>query len=367
MVETVNEISGKLNLLRSLAASYGVDAVLLQRLSSVAWATSGAAVYVNTASSESEASLLITADQQFLFTNNIEAPRLEKEERLIEQGWEFSIAPWFETNRFFQEQMGKLKVAADGLFPGVPDLSIEVAHLRANLTQAEGERFRTLGRLCAQAMDSAIRAVRPGQTEFEIAGLMADESERRGVQPTVVLIATDERIFNFRHPLPTAKKLERYAMLILCGRQHGLVCSITRLVHFGHLPEEIQEKANSVARIDAAMISATRPGRSLGEIFQTTLDEYARFGYPDEWRLHHQGGPAGYEPREYMARPGASEKVSLGQVYAWNPSISGTKSEDTILVTDTGNEILTSIPGWPVISAEVDGASLERPAILMID
>jgi antitoxin VapB len=68
-----------------------------------------------------------------------------------------------------------------------------------------------------------------------------------------------------------------------------------------------------------------------------------------------------------MARPGASEKVSLGQVYAWNPSITGTKSEDTILVTETGNEILTSIFGWPVISVDVDGDSLERPAILIMD
>jgi Xaa-Pro aminopeptidase len=367
MTDGVNEISGKLSLLRSLAASHGVDALLLQRVSSVAWATAGAAVYVNTARSEAEASLLITQEKQFLFTNNIEAPRLEKEEGLIAQGWEFFIAPWFETNHVFQELTGRSILAADGLFPGVPDLMSEIAHLRANLTQTEGERFRTLGRLCAQAMDSAIHLVHPGQTEYEIAGLLAGESERRGVQATVILIATDERIFNFRHPLPTAKKLERYAMLVLCGRQHGLVCSITRLVHFGCLPEEIQKKALSVARIDAAMITATRPGRRLGEIFQTTVNEYARFGYPDEWRLHHQGGPAGYEPREYIARPGASEKVSLGQVYAWNPSIAGIKSEDTILVTETGNEILTAISGWPLISVDVDGNSLERPAILILD
>jgi hypothetical protein len=52
MVEAVNEISGKLSLLRNLAASHGVDALLLQRVSSVAWATSGAAVYINTARSE---------------------------------------------------------------------------------------------------------------------------------------------------------------------------------------------------------------------------------------------------------------------------------------------------------------------------
>lgn len=162
----------------------------------------------------------------------------------------------------------------------------------------------------------------------------------------------------------------KLSLLRSLAASHGvdaLLLQRVSSVHFGHLPEEIQEKALSVARIDSAMITATRPGRSLGQIFQTTIDENARFGYPDEWRLHHQGGPAGYEPREYLARPGASGKVSLCQVYAWNPSITGTKSEDTILVRETGNEILTTISGWPVISVDVDGNSFERPAILILE
>ena len=58
--------------------------------------------------------------------------------------------------------------------------------------------------------------------------------------------------------------------------------------------------------------------------------------------------------------------VSAGQVYAWNPSITGTKSEDTILVGEKENEVLTSIDGWPTISVTVDGQTFERPAILEI-
>ena len=140
--------------------------------------------------------------------------------------------------------MGKLKVAADGLFPGVPDLSIEIAHLRANLTQTEGN---VSGPWAGSALKPWIplsipcTPVRPNSRS--LVSWLANLSAAVYSQPSI-LIATDERIFNFRHPLPTAKKLERYAMLILCGRQHGLVCSITRLVHFGHLPEEIQKKAH---------------------------------------------------------------------------------------------------------------------------
>jgi len=54
-------------------------------------------------------------------------------------------------------------------------------------------------------------------------------------------------------------------------------------------------------------------------------------GFADEWKLHHQGGPAGYEPREFVATPITDNVISAGQVFAWNPSITGgVKSEDTV-------------------------------------
>ncbi|MDT8304742.1 MAG: hypothetical protein RRC07_02300 [Anaerolineae bacterium] len=41
----------------------------------------------------------------------------------------------------------------------------------------------------------------------------------------------------------------------------------------------------------------------------------------------------------------------MGQVFAWNPSIAGTKSEDTILAGESGNEILTAMDGWLTVTA----------------
>jgi Xaa-Pro aminopeptidase len=343
-----------------------LDALLLQRVSSFAWATCGAASYVNTATSTGEAMLLITRSGRHLITNNIEAPRLEQEEKLAEQGWEFHVGRWYEEQSTLAALTQGMRLAADGAYPGAANLSADLARLRANLTPEEGERFRALSRLCAQAMDSAARAIRPGQTEYQIAGVLAHEAESRGAQAVVNLIATDERVFAFRHPLPTAKKLERYAMLVLCGRRWGLVCSLTRLVHFGSLPDDVRRKAAAAARIDAAFIAATRPGHTLGQIFRRATDAYAATGFPDEWHLHHQGGPAGYEPREYIATPNSADVVSIGQVYTWNPSITGTKSEDTILVGDAGNDVLTSIDGWPTLTVTVDDLAYVRPAIMEI-
>lgn len=362
----MTEFDRKQHQMQSLLARHELDALLLQRVSSFAWATCGAASYVNAATTNGEASLLITPSGRYLVTNNIEATRLEQEEKLAAQGWEFRVGPWYEAPLAIAELTRGLRLGADGPYPGATDLSGNMARIRTILAPEEIERFRALGRLCAEAMGAAVGAVRPGQTEHQIAALLAHEALKRGAQAPVNLIATDERVFAFRHPLPTAKSLERYAMLVLCGRKQGLVCSVTRLVHFGRLPDELRRKADAVAQVDATFIAATRPGATLGAIFERVTGSYAAAGFPDEWQLHHQGGPAGYEPREYLATPGSTDVVAVGQTYAWNPSITGAKSEDTLLVGQDSNEVLTTIEDWPMLSVTVDGQTFERPAILEV-
>jgi antitoxin VapB len=352
--------------IHALISEHELDGLLLQKVSSFAWATCGGSSYVNRANGQGEASLLILPTGNYLITNNIEATRLEQEENLAEQNWEFCVNPWYEA----QDVIGKLthgfKLGADGNYLGATNLSLEISSLRSALTIEESKRFQILGHLCADAMNAAIHAVRPGLTEYQIAGLLAQETESRGVQAIVNLVATDDRISKYRHPLPTSKKLDNYAMLILCGRQFGLICSITRFIHFGHIPEELGRKAQIVAEIDALLINATRPGRSLSEIFKKIISAYEEAGYSNEWTHHHQGGLAGYEPRELTANSTSNEVVSVGQTYAWNPSVPGAKSEDTILVSEKTNEVLTAITDWPTMTINLDAHPLERPMILEI-
>jgi antitoxin VapB len=360
----MSESDYKLDRLRHLLAEHHLEALLLRRASSFAWATCGASCSVNVASTFGDASLLVTHSSRLVITNNIEAPRLEQEEGLGGQGWEFRVSPWYEPRDVVHELVRRGRLGSDSPYPGAVDLSEVMARLRADLTPEEGTRFRALARLSEEAIVSAARRVRPGQSEEEIARLLAQECESLGVQPIVNLIAVDERAFRYRHPVPTPKRLERYAMLVLCGRKHGLVCSVSRLVHFGKLPDDLRRKQEAVARVDASMIAATRPGSTLGQILTRGIDTYGEVGFPEEWHQHHQGGPAGYEPREWLVTPGSAEVVKVGQVFAWNPSIQGTKSEDTILVREDGPEILTESRGWPGIPVEIDGHTVVRPAIL---
>lgn len=362
-----NELHLKISLIRQLLSEKKLDAMLLQRVSSIAWAACGADVHINTAASNGDVSLLITPEEKFLFTNNIEAARLEDEEGLSTQDWIFKISPWYENESQLNKLIHELKLGTDGLYAKGTDLSAELAWLRAQLTPNEVERFRKLAGWCAQSMKEAVEAVRPGMSEYQIAALLSHATEKRGVQAVVNLIATDERIFAYRHPSPTEKELRRYAMLILCGRKWGLICSISRLVHFGPLPDEIRFKSMAVANIDATIIAATRPGHTLADVFLKAESAYEEFGFPDEWQKHHQGGLAGYEPREITATPETKQPILKNQVYAWNPSITGVKSEDTILVGEKSNEVLTEIPDWPAVEIRTGNGSIKRPAILEKD
>lgn len=358
----MNELNTKLQRIIALLDEKKLDALVLSQVSSFAWATCGAPSWVNTAVAAGVASLVITSKKRYLVTNNVEAPRLEREELLAAQGWELVVDPWWEP----AAQMGKLtqglRVGADHPYPGTVNLSLEIARLRSRLTVEERDRFREVGRSCADAVSATMDSIRPGQTEWQVAGRLANECESRGIQAIDNMVGSDERLFAYRHIIPKNKVIERYAMVVLCGRKLGLVAALTRLVHFGRLPAELRRKADAVAQVDAAYIDNTRAGKTMGEILSAGIEVYAQAGFPGEWHYHFQGGSCGYEPREVTAMPGSTDTVELGQAYAWNPSVQGTKSEDTVIVTEAENEIITGIPGWPSVAVDYQGKTYLCPA-----
>ena len=362
-----SEFQTKINRLRKLLVQHQVDGILLRRTSSFAWATCGAASYVNTASTEGAASLLVTQDHLFLITNNIEAPRLEQEEGLTRQGWQMSISSWENPLAELQNCTSGMRLVSDVCFEDAKEIAGEISRLRSQLMPQEQQRFRELGSQCSQAISSAGRSIEPGMSEFQIAAIISEKSQKLGIQPIVNLVATDDRIKHFRHPLPTNKFLDKYAMLVLSGRSQGLVCSVTRLVHFGRVPDELQQRILATAEVNAAMIGASKPGVQLAAVLEDGKKAYARTGFAEEWRNHHQGGVAGYESREYLATSESKDVIGKGQALAWNPSIAGAKMEDTILVGEDEIENLTYDADWPTIALETLGTGITVQCALALE
>lgn len=361
----MDELTAKRQRLLTWMADRGLEAVYLARVANFAWYTGGLEPVVMLSSDRAEAGLLITPDRSYVVCNSIEHPRLRDEDRLEEQGYAFHVSPWHQGAPEFDSLLGGRRWAADWPFPGVEDRSPDIARLRYQLLPQEVDRYRTLGRATGEAIERAARQVRPGMTETEIAGRMAAEALSEGLTPTMLLVGADERIFRFRHPLPTSRRLEAYALLAICARCRGLVASVTRLVHFGPLSAELQAKQEACAFVDATYNLSTVVGASVADVFQAGAQAYTAKGFPEEWKKHNQGGAAGYESRDYEGTPECGETVLAEQAFAWNPSITGIKSEDTMLVHAEGIEFLTTTGDWPGVSVSINGQKLSRPAILV--
>ncbi len=248
----------------------------------------------------------------------------------------------------------------------VPTVEGALARCRYQLTGAELDRYRALGRDAGDAIGALMRTLVPGESEHELARRATDALAARGIRAVVTLVAADERLAKFRHPVPTARQWERVVMVVVCARRGGLIASLTRIVSAGAVPTELQRRTQATARVYAQLLAATRPDANGAELYKVAAQAYAQEGFAHEERLHHQGGACGYRTRDWVAHPLSAERVQADQAFAWNPSITGSKVEDTCITRADGIEVITASPDWPQVSVEVGGHEYQAPAVLAL-
>ncbi len=325
--------------LRQLMDRHGFGAVLLRRPENFAWYTGGGNSRVEYASPVGVADVVVTSRGEWVLAPTIEAPRMRAEEA---PGFEVLEYAWHEgPDAALAELVGDAALAADLPLAGVTDLSDEIGALRRVLDSDAVDRLRAVGADLTTALAEAGERVAPGMTEHEAAAALAEECRDRGLVPTVLLAATHERILRHRHPLPTTSTIERRVMLVASAQRGGLYANLTRIVWFEEPDPEIARRQAACDEILARMRDeATRPGRTLADAFADCRRFYAEAGFPDEWRLHHQGGTSGYASRETIATPYTRDPILAGQAFAWNPSVTGAKAEKTFVLTEAGAEVV---------------------------
>jgi Xaa-Pro aminopeptidase len=342
----------------------GWDGVVIRRRSNIAWVTDGVDVHCDLFTSLGVAAALWTPGRKAILTDNIEAARLAEEEFGAGSGredWEIVTRQWWEGERGIGLVHGETASGRSPMPPYATDYPDDLlTDLRASLTEAERGRVRTLGADAARIMGVAVRDIRKGDSELQVAADLTGRLRREGIFARVMLVAADERIAKYRHPIPSAKHVEQIVMVAICAERGGLIVSITRLVSFGPLPEELRRRHDAVCTVDAALHRATVVGARWCDVFAEAQRVYAEVGFEDEWRKHHQGGPMGYECRDFKATPTETRRVMEGQLVGWNPSVTGTKSEDTILTGAGGAVVVTGMADWPV-NPRVPGG---RPDVL---
>ena len=360
------EIEIKEERVRALMQSLGLKGLLFKKQSNFSWFTGGGLNMVSICTEVGFTSILVTESEKYLIANRVEAPRNMEEENLEELGFTLLEYEWFESKELdiIKKIVPSLDIGCDISVYGIKNVELQIKEIRYSLTIPEIERYLWLGEKTSEAIESVLMELKPNTTEAEVTGELSKRLWRQRIDQVGYQAAADDRAYRYRHPIPTEKRIEHYLMLCVMARKWGLITTITRFVSFSKLSDKLRKQYRDNVHIECSMIAQTRPGVKTSEIFKKACSLYDELGYKDEWKLHHQGGAMGYDVRDYICSSESKEVVRDNQVFCWNPSISGTKSEDGFIAMTDGLKFITKPILFPQIEIAVDGIKFYRPAIL---
>jgi Xaa-Pro aminopeptidase len=326
--------------LRELLDRRGLGGVVLRRPVNFAWYTGGADSRVDHVAPDGVADVLVTPEVELVLASTMSGPRMRAEQtpdmEVLEHPW------WEDPGPAIRDATGDASLGSDGRVPGTVDLSTEIDELRRTLDPDAVARLREIGADVTAALDGAVQDVAPGVSERDVAEALEAACRTLGLWAPVLLVGADERVERFRHPLPTDATMTRRALIAISAERGGLFANHTAIVELEEPRPELRRRCEACDEILGRMRDeATRPGSTLAAAFDNCRGFYAAAGYPEEWRLHHQGGLTGYGSREIIATPSTNHVIAPWQAFAWNPSITGAKAEETFVLTDAGPEVVT--------------------------
>jgi Xaa-Pro aminopeptidase len=202
------------------------------------------------------------------------------------------------------------------------------------------------------AFEQAVRHVRPGMREFDLAAELDYRMRRGGAEATAfeTIVATGARSA-LPHARPTAARLAAGDLVVvdMGAMQNGYCSDMTRMLHLGNPAPKVKRTYRAVLEAQLAAIDAVRPGVTAMHVDRVARRELAAHNL-DRAFVHSTGHGLGLEIHE-PPRIGKKEKTRLapGMAITIEPGVylegfGGIRIEDTVVVTQTGCEILTPTP-----------------------
>jgi len=224
-----------------------------------------------------------------------------------------------------------------------------VQSLRACKDPSELAQMRNAAILASEVVEGAIRMLKPGVREFEIAAEIEYQLRKRGASGAAFasIVAFGARAA-LPHARPTAKRLGKNELVVLdLGAILGKYCSdITRTVYLGKATARIRLWYQAVREAQAAAIAAIMAGASCGDVDAAARGVLAAYKL-DQAFVHSTGHGLGLEVHEdpRLAK-GQKTKLASGNVVTVEPGVyfagvGGIRIEDDVAVHEKHTEVLT--------------------------
>jgi len=227
-----------------------------------------------------------------------------------------------------------------------------VARLRVCKDAQEVEHLRRAVRVAQAAFRAAVRALRVGMSEGQLAARLEFEMRRRGASRASfpIIVAADANSSR-----PHARAGDRPiraggAVLLDWGAQVGGYCSdLTRMLFIGRIPPRFGRLYRVVREAQRRAIETIRPGVRMCEVDAAARSYIAKAGL-GAYFVHSLGHGLGLEVHEAPRLDRRSkDRLEPGMVFTvepgvYLPGVGGVRIEDDVLVTADGCEVLSDLP-----------------------
>jgi len=272
-----------------------------------------------------------------------EASAVVKRKQLKRLGFEPS---WMQVDAF--ERL-KAKLGAGVKLAPVSGV---VEGLRAVKSPSEIARIRAAVKANSEAYSKTMQRVRVGVREMDIAAELDFQMRMLGAEKAAfeTIVASGVRTA-LPHAHPTSKKVEANELLLIdMGSMVDGYCSdMTRMSFLGVPSKRASTLYKAVLEAQLAGIKAVKAGVSAGRVDAAAREVLKRHELEKAF-VHSTGHGLGLEIHE-GPRVAKNDKTTLraGMVITIEPGayiegFGGVRIEDTVLVTETGCEVLTPTP-----------------------
>jgi Xaa-Pro aminopeptidase len=213
----------------------------------------------------------------------------------------------------------------------------------------EIERIRRSVEVNSKAFEAAVRRVRSGMREADLAAEIEFAMHRLGAEKPsfeTIVAAGPRSALPHAHPTDAAIKPGQLLLVDMGTFVNGYASDMTRMIFLGKPGARVKRLYRAVLEAQLAAIDAVRPGAATAHIDRQARRVLKKFGL-DRAFVHSTGHGLGLEIHE-LPRIGRKDKIPLAagmaitiEPGAYLEGFGGVRIEDTVVVTANGCEVLT--------------------------